>query len=90
LPGRENRAIAGLSMGAGISAFLTDAAATNEKLRLLFFSCGTEDDRIAALKKTWDDLSAHHINFTARTYPGEHEWRVWRHSLADLAPMLFR
>jgi enterochelin esterase family protein len=70
--------------------FLADPAATNRKLRLLFFSCGTEDARIEALKKTWDDLSARKINFVTRTYPGEHEWRVWRHSLADLAPLLFR
>jgi enterochelin esterase-like enzyme len=70
--------------------FLADPEATNKKLRLLFFSCGTEDARIEALKKTWDDLSAHKINFVTRTYPGEHEWRVWRHSLADLAQLLFR
>jgi enterochelin esterase-like enzyme len=127
LPGRENRAIAGLSMGSEITAnvgfkrldvfasvallsagmfrnqpggtaaieailpgFLADAAATNKKLRLLFFTCGTEDPRIEALKKTWDDLSARKINFVFKTYPGEHEWRVWRHSLADLATLLFR
>jgi enterochelin esterase-like enzyme len=130
LPGRENRAIAGLSMGSGIAAnvglkrldvfasvgilsagmfrgsadapggtaalekivpgFLADPAAMNKKLRLLFFSCGTEDDRITALKKTWDDLSAHKINFVAKTYPGAHEWKVWRHTLVDMAPLLFR
>jgi enterochelin esterase-like enzyme len=127
MPGPENRAIAGLSMGSEITAnvglrrpdvfgsvallsaglfrktpggtaaieaivpgFLADPEATNKKLRLLFFSCGTEDARIEALKKTWDDLSAHKINFVSKTYPGEHEWRVWRHSLADLAPLLFR
>jgi enterochelin esterase-like enzyme len=130
LPGRESRALAGLSMGSGIAAnvgfrrldvfasigllsagmfrgtasapggsalleniypsFLTDPETTNKKLRLLFFSCGTEDDRITGLKKTWEDLSAHKINFVAKTYPGEHEWRVWRHSLADMAPLLFR
>ena len=70
--------------------FLADPAATNKKLRLLFFSCGTEDTRIEALKKTWDDLSARKINFVAKTYPGEHEWRVWRHSLVDLASLLFK
>lgn len=127
LPGPENRAIAGLSMGSQITAnvglrrpdvfgsvalmsagmfrtapggtamlegivpgFLADPAATNKKLRLFFFSCGTEDTRIEALKKTWDALSAHKINFVAKTYPGEHEWRVWRHSLVDLAQLLFR
>jgi enterochelin esterase-like enzyme len=130
LPGRDNRAIAGLSMGAGIAVnvgvkrldvfsavgvlssgsfggtsgaptgaasldklspgFLSDAAATNKKLHLLFFSCGTEDPRMPSLNKVEEDLRSHQINYTFKRYPGQHEWKVWRHSLADMAPMLFR
>jgi enterochelin esterase family protein len=131
LPGRENRAIAGLSMGSGIAGnvglkrldvfasvgllsagmfrgtattpppgaalldkispgFLADPAATNKKLRLLFLSCGTEDPRITAMTQVADELRIRKINVTLKTYPGEHEWKVWRHSLADMAPMLFR
>ena len=30
------------------------------------------------------------IPVVLKSYPGEHEWKVWRHSLADMAPMLFR
>ena len=71
--------------------FLADPAATNKKLRLLFFSCGTEDPRIdgteARRRRNW---SARKINFVVQGYPGEHEWKVWRHSLADMAPLLFR
>jgi len=127
---RENRALAGLSMGSSITAnvglrnldtfanialmssgqfrgrndgpygsavfdsivpgILDDAAAMNEKLDLLFFSIGTEDPRIEALKDTWTDLSAREIDFVAKTYPGVHEWRVWRHTLRDLAQLLFK
>jgi enterochelin esterase-like enzyme len=131
LAGRENRAIAGLSMGAGIAmnvglkrldvfasvgilssgtfgrvvngaapgamlldqispGFFADPAATNKKLRLLFFSCGTDDTRITSLTKVEEDLRSHKIDFIFKRYPGEHEWKVWRHSLADMAPMLFR
>lgn len=130
LPGRDNRALVGLSMGSSIAAnvglkrldvfsvvgllssgqfratadspgksaviekiapgFLTDAPATNKKLRLFFFSCGTEDPRINSLQQTMDELRARRINFVFKTYPGEHEWKVWRHSLADMAPLLFR
>jgi enterochelin esterase-like enzyme len=130
LPSRENRAIAGLSMGSGIAVnvgvkrldvfasvgvlssgifggtsgaptgamlldkispgFLADPAATNKKLRLFFFSCGTEDTRIQSLTKVEEDLRSRQINFTFKRYPGAHEWKVWRHSLADMAPMLFR
>ena len=70
--------------------FFADPAATNGKLRLLFFSCGTEDNRIESLTKVEADLRARQIGLTFKRYPGEHEWKVWRHSLADMAPMLFR
>jgi len=130
LADRENRAIAGLSMGATITAnvgfkrldvfasilvlsssldgnspddpagtalmdslapgFLSDSEATNEKLRLLFLGCGTEDRRIQYQIEMADELTARNINFVARTYSGAHEWRVWRHALADAATFLFR
>jgi len=130
LAGRENRALAGLSMGASITVnvavkrldvfasigvlsagmfrgtadvpggarllerispgFLADPAATNQKLRLLFFSCGTEDPRMPSLTQLQEELRSRKINFTFKSYAGEHEWKVWRHSLADMAPMLFR
>jgi len=134
LPGRENRALAGLSMGSGIAAnvglkrldvfasvgimsagmfgnstnltsnppqgamllekispgLLTDPAATNKKLRLFFFSCGVDDPRIQYFTKAVEELQGRQIKVAFRTYPGAHEWKVWRSSLADMAPMLFR
>jgi enterochelin esterase family protein len=130
LSGRENRALAGLSMGASITVnvgvkrldtfasigvlsagmfrvaaeppggaalleqispdFFVNPRATNKKLRLFFFSCGTEDPRMPSLTKLQEELHSRKINFTFKSYPGEHEWKVWRHSLADMAPMLFR
>jgi enterochelin esterase family protein len=131
LASRENRALAGLSMGAGIAGqvglkrldvfasvgllssgmfratattppagaelldkispgFLADPSATNKKLRLFFVSCGTEDPRLDSLTKVTNDLQSRKIHVIYKTYPGEHEWKVWRHSLADMAPMLFQ
>jgi enterochelin esterase-like enzyme len=137
LPGRENRAIAGLSMGGGISinvglrrldvfatvaqfssgmfggtgpaagagtggayppfdidrispGFLTDAAATNAKLKLLYFSCGDDDPRMPFQQRVAEDFRAAKIALTFRNFPGAHEWRVWRRSLADVAVMLFQ
>jgi enterochelin esterase-like enzyme len=130
---RDDRALAGLSMGAGITTnvalkrldvfsyigilssggfritaanpngpvgtavieniapdFFTNPAATNKKLHLLFFSTGTEDPRVASLNDLTEQLRSRNINFVYKTYPGEHEWKVWRHSLADMAPLLFR
>ncbi len=127
LPGPQNRALAGLSMGSGITLnvavkrldvfasigilssggfrdaaaglasiekinpkFLANPAATNKQLRLLFFSCGTEDPRMEGMAKAAQELNNRKIPVVLKRYPGEHEWKVWRHSLADMAPLLFR
>jgi enterochelin esterase family protein len=133
-PGREHRALAGLSMGSGIAAnvglkrldvfasvgilsagmfgnasnaaaappdgvmllekispgLVTDPASTNRKLKVFFFACGTEDPRITFFTRAVQDLQGRKINAVLKTYAGEHEWKVWRHALADMAPLLFR
>jgi enterochelin esterase family protein len=66
--------------------FLSEPEATN----LFFVSCDTEDPGITSLTKVADELRGRKVNLTFKSYPGEHEWKVWRHSLADMAPMLLR
>src|SRR5690606_10389311 len=127
-PGRENRAIAGLSMGGGIAisvglkrldqfawigeystglfggvngaayepfdaealwpGFLSDPAATNELLDLLYLSCGTEDPRIEFTADAAKRLEDGGIDVTFASFPGGHEWSVWRDSLVDFASKL--
>jgi len=70
--------------------FYKDPAATNKKLKLFYMSCGTEDPRLPFQKKALAEFQGHKINVTFASFPGAHEWKVWRHSLADLAPKLFR
>jgi enterochelin esterase family protein len=70
--------------------FYKDPAAINRKLKLFYMSVGTEDPRLPFQKKALEDFQSHKINVTFATFPGAHEWKVWRHSLADLAPKLFR
>jgi enterochelin esterase-like enzyme len=57
---------------------------------LLFFSCGTEDNRIEGMAKVAELLNASKIPTVLKRYPGEHEWKVWRHSLVDMAQLLWR
>jgi enterochelin esterase family protein len=73
-------------------AFYAEPAAMNHKLKLLWLGIGSDDRLVgpgaAALKST---LTAKGIKFTYWEMPGErHEWVVWRHALADVAPRLFR
>ena len=70
--------------------FYKDPAATNKKIKLFYMSCGTEDPRMPFQKKALENFQNRKINVTFSAFPGDHEWKVWRASLADLAPKLFR
>jgi enterochelin esterase-like enzyme len=70
--------------------FYSDPAAVNRELKLFYMSCGTEDPRMPFQKKALEDFQNHRIKVTFAAFPGAHEWKVWRHSLADLALRLFR
>jgi len=124
LKGRDNRAIAGLSMGGGqaltiglqhldqfawvgefssglvsdanfrIEKYMPDlvenASSVNQRLRLLFLSCGTEDPRYQGQLDLKDALSKYKIRYEWYSTPGVHEWKVWRHSLREFLPRLFQ
>jgi enterochelin esterase-like enzyme len=70
--------------------FYKDPAAINNKLKLFYMSVGTEDPRLPFQKKALEEFQNHKIKVVFQTYTGAHEWKVWRHSLADLASRLFR
>ncbi len=123
-PGRENRAITGLSMGGGqaftiglrhmdlfawvgefssglvsdtefkleqhLPGFLEHPDDVNRKLKLLFLSCGTEDPRFPGQLDLGDKLKEHGIRFVWYPTPGVHEWKVWRHALAEFAQKVFQ
>lgn len=121
---RENRAIAGLSMGGGqaltmglthldryawvgefssgmVSAadfkmqnylpeIFRDVDKTNRQLHLLFISCGTEDPRYPGHVDLVDDLKAKGLHPVWYSPAGAHEMKVWRHSLEEFLPRLFK
>jgi len=63
----------------------------NNKLRLLYLSCGLDDGLITSNKEFEDWLTAHNIRFKHEEVPGyAHVWSFWRKSLVDVAPILFR
>ncbi len=123
-PGRENRAITGLSMGGGqaftmglrhldlfawvgefssglvsdnefhldqyLPGFLDRPDDINRKLKLLFLSCGAEDPRYPGQLDLADTLKQHRIRYVWYPTPGVHEWKVWRHALAEFAQQVFQ
>jgi enterochelin esterase family protein len=59
-------------------------------MKLLWMGVG-KDDGIGASTKALDaSLTAKGINHTFKLTDGRHEWVVWRHHLAEVAPLLFR
>jgi len=73
-----------------LPGFLDDPAAVNRKLRLLFLSCGTEDQRYNGHLDLVDKLKRHRIRCQWFPTPGAHEWMVWRRALAEFLPKLFQ
>lgn len=65
-------------------------ALTNQRLRLLYLSCGSHDSRLPYQHRAVKLLREDGINLVSQTFTGAHEWKVWRRSLADLAPRLFQ
>jgi enterochelin esterase-like enzyme len=70
--------------------FYKDVLAPARKPKLLYFSVGEDDPRFPFQAKAVEELRSHKIELTFKTFPGAHEWKVWRNSLADMVPMLFR
>lgn len=65
-------------------------AKANDRLRLLWISCGKDDGLFQPNLKFAQWLDSEDIYHTWTEVPGVHSWRVWRRNLAAFAPLLFR
>jgi len=72
-----------------IPGLLTDTPAFNKSLRLFYISVGEQDPRLEATGKFVNTLRQHKMNVEFQSFPGIHEWQVWRMSLYDFLPRLF-
>jgi enterochelin esterase-like enzyme len=117
-PGRENRAITGLSMGGGqaltiglthldqfawvggmsasvakrdlvLADMFKDPKAANQRLKILWFSCGKADGAMRLNQEMDETLTAHGIRHTFAPAEGGHEWTVWRLGFEEFVPLIF-
>jgi enterochelin esterase-like enzyme len=65
-------------------------AKANEKLRLLWIACGTDDGLIGWNRKARAWLDSTGVHNTGIETPGGHAWMVWRRNLAEFSGLLFR
>jgi enterochelin esterase-like enzyme len=127
LSNKENRAIAGLSMGGGqsfnigfvntdkfswigmfssgifggttaavfdaekqIPGLLSNSSFYNKNLKLYYVSVGEQDPRYGPTQTAVNTFKKNNLNVFYTSFPGAHEWSVWRLSLCDFLPRLFR
>ena len=72
------------------ASLVAHAEASNQKLKLLWVGCGTEDGLFAASKRFSEFLTAHRVTHTFRETGGAHTWMVWRRYLNEISPLLFQ
>jgi len=73
-----------------IPGLLSDSKSFNDQLQLFYISVGEQDVRIHATKKLIETFNESGLNVTFETFPGDHEWQVWRKSLHSMAMKLFK
>jgi enterochelin esterase family protein len=73
-----------------IPGLLSDPGRFNESLDLFYISVGEQDPRYEHTEAVVNTFRENNLEVEYRTEPGVHEWKVWRLSLADFLPRLFK
>jgi enterochelin esterase-like enzyme len=68
----------------------SNAKGFNEALKVLYVSVGEGDPRFEPTKKAVGDFKEHGLKVEFASFPGGHEWQVWRKSLHDFAQRIFK
>ena len=85
--------IAGASnfdLEAEVPGILSDTKTFNGQLDVFFMSCGEQDPRIEYTRNIVQKMREGGVNVRFNSYPGDHEWQVWRKSLHEFAQYLFK
>jgi enterochelin esterase family protein len=75
---------------ATIPGILTNPNFFNQKLKVFYISVGEQDPRIEPTKKLINIFREKGLKVEFSSFPGDHEWQVWRKSLHDFAQKLFK
>jgi enterochelin esterase family protein len=76
--------------GLDFKALVADSKKMNERLKLLWVGCGTEDTLFNSNKEFAQLLHSSDVKHTFRVSDGAHTWQVWRRYLHEVAPLLFQ
>ena len=71
-------------------ALLDDGEAFNRSFRVFYRAMGTEDQFFSSFAADDDMLKGKSAHIIRRTFPGGHDWGVWRRCIHDFLPLIFR
>ena len=73
-----------------VPGILSDTKNFNSQLDIFFLSCGEQDPRIEYTRTIVKKMREGGVEVKFNSYPGDHEWQVWRKSLHEFAQYLFK
>ena len=73
-----------------VPGILTDTRTFNSQFDVFFMSCGEQDPRIEYTRNIVKKMQDGGVCVRFNSYPGDHEWQVWRKSLHEFAQYLFK
>jgi enterochelin esterase-like enzyme len=73
-----------------IPGILSNPEPFNKKLKVFYISVGEQDPRIEATRKLVQTFKSKGLKVDFASFPGGHEWQVWRKSLYDFAQKLYK
>ena len=62
----------------------------NESFKVFYRAMGTEDTYWEAFDKDDQYLADKHLDIIRETFPGGHDWTVWRRCIRSFLPRLFK
>ena len=75
---------------AEVPGMLSDTKTFNQQFDVFFVSCGEQDPRIEYTRNIVQKMRDGGVEVRFNSYPGDHEWQVWRKSLHEFAQYLFK
>ena len=73
-----------------VPGLLSKSQSFNDKLKLFYVSVGEQDPRFEHTKKAVAKFHDSGLKVEFASFPGDHEWQVWRKSLHDFATRVFK
>ena len=73
-----------------VPGMLTYTKTFNSQFDIFFLSCGEQDPRIEYTRSIVKKMRDGGVKVRFNSYPGDHEWQVWRKSLHEFAQYLFK